>query len=693
MKKIHSFLFFFFIISVIKLSAQDLVLDSLQKALQKAQSDSAKLKLRHAIGEQAMIFRIGYWDSIRIDAKRLSIKKTEGDALNNMAYIYQNQGNIEKAIEFNKKSLELQSSIGNKEGLAQSYNNIGTILNDQGNIREALEYFHKSLKIREEMNDAPGLATSLNNLGMVYQDQGDTTKALEYFEKSIGYYEKVGDKEGLGYPLSNIGFIYSSNGQNEKALDYYKRSLIVREEAGDLKGIAHCYNNIGSVLDHQGHVQEALEFYKKSYQLLNSIGDKDGISLSTRNIGECYRLQKNLKEALIYAQIASDVSREIGYPENINRAEELLSNIYLDMGQYKQSLEHYKQFVIYRDSTKNEETKKASLKKQLQYEFEKKEEMLSAEQEKRDALNKEELKQQKIITGFSIAGGVLVLIMLALAYRGYRIKRKANDDLYDKNVEIETQKHIVEEKNKEIVDSINYAQRIQHALLAGDKILQENFKEHFVLFKPKDIVSGDFYWATETGNYFYLAVCDSTGHGVPGAFMSLLNISYLNEAITERGIIKPNEILNHVRNRLIESVSIDGAKDGMDGILLCIEKGSGVVTYSAAHNAPMFVKDNSLLKLECDKMPVGHGERTDSFNLYSVQAEKGTTLYLSTDGYADQFGGDKGKKLKSKHLQEKLFEISSKPLNVQKDILNDFIEEWRGDLAQVDDICIVGIRF
>jgi serine phosphatase RsbU (regulator of sigma subunit)/Tfp pilus assembly protein PilF len=684
-----SFLFFH---TALSFSQSDPYLDSLKYLLKAPISDTHKLKIRHQIGEHAMIFRPGYWDSIRIDAKKFGIKKTEGDALNNLGYIYQNLGDIKKAIEYHTQSLILLMEIGDKHGIAQSYNNMGTIYNEQGNVATALEYFHKSLKMQEETKDEVGIATSLNNLGSVYESQGDTTKALEYFERSIKYYEMAGDMEGLGYPLSNIGIIHFARGKLEKAIEYYNKSLEVRLKANDKRGIGHCYNNIGAVYYKKGDVDQALQEYEKSYDIFNEIGDKQGISFIARNLGDCYRKQKKYPLALNFAGISLKVSREIGYIDNINRAEELLSDIYRDLGQFEKAYEHYKQFIVYRDSASNESTRKASVRKQLQYEFEKKEAALKAEQEEKDILSRAELKQQKLITWFSVAGGVLVLFMLVLAFRGYRMKRKANEELSDKNREIEMQKHLVEEKNKEIVDSINYAQRIQHALLASESMMNKNISSHFVLFKPKDIVSGDFYWAAEKENYFYLAVCDSTGHGVPGAFMSLLNISFLNEAITERGIIQPNEIFNHVRERLIESISSDGAKDGMDGILLCFDKDKKIITYAAAHNAPLLIHNEQIHKLDSDKMPVGLGERTDSFSLFTLSAKEGDTVYLCTDGYADQFGGDKGKKLKSKHLQEKLASISAESVEEQKRALDDYIEKWRGDLAQVDDICVIGIR-
>lgn len=266
------------------------------------------------------------------------------------------------------------------------------------------------------------------------------------------------------------------------------------------------------------------------------------------------------------------------------------------------------------------------------------------------------------------------------------------DKVKERTAEVVKQKHEIEEKQKEIVDSINYARRIQYTLLANDKFLQKHLPQHFVLFKPKDIVSGDFYWATKNSDKFFLAVCDSTGHGVPGAFMSLLNITFLNEAINQRNILKPNEILDYVRERLIKNLSKDGSQDGMDGILICFDLKTNEITYAAAHNAPIIIRAGELINFEADKMPVGKGVKDDSFKLYAIQTQKDDTLLLYTDGFADQFGGPKGKKFKYKPLQQLFKDYNHLPLNEQKDKLLGIFEEWRGNLEQVDDVCVIGIK-
>lgn len=257
---------------------------------------------------------------------------------------------------------------------------------------------------------------------------------------------------------------------------------------------------------------------------------------------------------------------------------------------------------------------------------------------------------------------------------------------------VEVQNSEIAEKSKEITDSINYARRIQFTLLAHYEFLKDNLKDHFILFKPKDIVSGNFYWATKHGDKFYLAVCDSTGHGVPGAFMSLLNISFLNEAINEKGIEAPNEICNYVRKKLIENISQEGRQDGMDGVLICWDSKLKKLSYAAAHNSPFLVSKSAGTDLIADKMPIGKGERTENFSLHEIDIKEGDTLYLFTDGYADQFGGPRGKKFKYKQLHELLTSFRDVAFTEQKKVLDDIISEWKGNLEQTDDILIVGLK-
>ena len=300
---------------------------------------------------------------------------------------------------------------------------------------------------------------------------------------------------------------------------------------------------------------------------------------------------------------------------------------------------------------------------------------------------------------------LIVFVFSIFLFRRFKITQKQKhiislqkDEVFRQKTIVEEQKHQVEEHQKEIIDSINYAKRIQYALLASEDLLRKYLPGHFVLFNPKDIVSGDFYWATEYKSNFYLAVCDSTGHGVPGAFMSILNIGFLSEAIKEKDITKPNEILNYVRTRLVETISTEGQKDVMDCILIrlelssMVEKGMMRFEYAAANNEPILLRDGKITELAKDKMPVGKGEKTDSFASHVIELQKGDSLILYTDGYADQFGGEKGKKFKYKPLNELLLANQHKACSEQKDILHTTFDSWKGNLEQVDDVTIIGIK-
>ncbi len=305
------------------------------------------------------------------------------------------------------------------------------------------------------------------------------------------------------------------------------------------------------------------------------------------------------------------------------------------------------------------------------------------------------------------------IILIALLIWGY-IKQRERKHLADKEKlertvtertkevvekakEIEMQNEIIFEKNKELTDSIKYAKRIQTALLANAEFMKEHLPPHFVFFKPKAIVSGDFYWATKVSGgsnseLFYLMVGDCTGHGVPGAFMSLLNISFLNEAISQQNILEPNKVLDYVRAKLISNLSADKGSDGMDGTLVCFNKKAKSFTYASAHNKPVLIRNGVMQELPADKMPIGKGERSDPFTLQTVQIQKGDSIYFYSDGYADQFGGPKGKKFKYRQLNEILVQICNKPVEEQKQFLYDAFEKWRDNLEQIDDVMVIGFK-
>jgi len=314
---------------------------------------------------------------------------------------------------------------------------------------------------------------------------------------------------------------------------------------------------------------------------------------------------------------------------------------------------------------------------------------MEKEREKGEIRNREREKAQRIILFSVIAGSLMVVLFAVLIYRRFRESKKQNRIIAE-------QKKLVEAKHKEITDSINYAERIQRSFLASKKSLDENLKENFVLFKPKDVVSGDFYWSSQLKNgNFALACADSTGHGVPGAIMSILNISSLEKAIEVE--TEPSKILDETRRQIIERLKKDGSKDGgrdgMDCIFLSFNFQKMNLSFAMA-NIPLWIcRNGEMIEFVPDKMPVGkHDMDITPFTAHQVPIENGDVLYVFTDGYADQFGGPLGKKFKYANLKELLIAISTKEVDSQLQITNSKFEEWKGDLEQVDDVCLIGIR-
>ena len=370
--------------------------------------------------------------------------------------------------------------------------------------------------------------------------------------------------------------------------------------------------------------------------------------------------------------------------------------IYELKSDYKGAYEAFKKYKALNDSISSNEIKRKAFEKQVEYEYEMKQREMKLKQDLEVTKNEITKRTQRNVIVIVVLAFVVLLIFSFKLYLNFKQKKKDNDLITEQKKEVEEQRNIIGEKQKEILDSIYYAKRIQQALLVQEDELAGFIKDHFIYFKPKDIVSGDFYWATQKNNKFYLAVCDSTGHGVPGAFMSLLNMSLLSEAINEKEISEPHHVFHHIRNRLIELIGRDGQRDGFDGVLICIDQsnsGNGRrITYAAANNAPVLIKNRETIVLEHDRVPVGKSEKSESFSLFELSIQDGETLYLYTDGYADQFGGEKGKKFKSKKLNELLLEINLKSMQQQKAAISETFENWKGELEQIDDICVIGLR-
>jgi serine phosphatase RsbU (regulator of sigma subunit)/Tfp pilus assembly protein PilF len=705
--KIRSFVFFLFFIAIpyreFAVQPQSSGKDSLLNVIRKTQSDTLKAAIYIKIGNlyigadsdsilfysnQALNIIDKSFNTADENSKKVFLR-LKGDALNNRGYGYCHLGDYLKGLADYQESIKLREEAGNKEGIAESLNNIAVVYDEHGDAARAVDYYLKSLKLLEEIGEKYGMGYILNNIAFVYKYQGDIDKAIDYSKRALAIRTEINDKKGIGESLNSLGLIEADKGNLDSALVKFETSLKIATELGAKRQVANSLINIGRVYLKKKEYEKAMDYFQKSLVNAEEIKDLRNILNSNLAIAETEFEKNNLSASLSSATKALELAQEVRQPEAINSAASFLQKIYKKKGDYKKALEMYELSVQMRDSILSTANKRASVQKEFQYLYEKKaatDSIRNAEQIKLEEVKHEqEINRQRSYTYGGIAGFLLMLLIAGISYNAFRNKKRANE-------EIRMQKILVEEKQKEIVDSINYAKRIQYALLANEKMFRDNLSSYFILFKPKDIVSGDFYWASEKNNKFYLAVCDCTGHGVPGAFMSLLNISYLNEAVNERSVDRPNEILNHVRERLINNISQEGAQDGMDATVLCMDKSSGKMTYSAAYNSPVLVRNNELINMQADKMPVGKGIKDDSFTLNTIDIKKGDTLYFYTDGFADQFGGPKGKKFKYKQLQQVLLSIQDLQMPDQKIELESVFNNWKSSLEQIDDVCIIGIK-
>ena len=686
MKKHFFLIALFFSLFITDLFSQNRKLDSLLKAVHTEKADTSKIKTYNRIVSQYL--RIGVADSAALfghKSRSLSKKQNfvKGLAASNnylgQATIY--MGFPDSAIYYFNESMKYYEQLNDTSRVAGMLNNLALVYRDKGNVYKAMDYYFQSLKIKEQLHDSEGIANACYNIGHVYSESNDTSNSIKYHRRALEIREKMNDRSNVGSSLVSIGLFYKNCNKKDKALKYIGEALKIAEELGEEESIAIASYNIGSILYDQGNFKECKDLFNKSLLLSCKNKNPKGVASCLESLGVVeLNGNKNPKAAIIFLEEAYVIAKGIESSDIIGGTSAKLSEAYEKVGDAKKALLYLKISSAIGDSLFNESNVRKLTSESLKYEHEKEKLIAQKELEKKEALASAESFRKNLMIGVSL---LFLIVVSGFSY-----------SIYNRLKENRKQKLIIEEQQKEMIDSINYARRIQYALLAHDDLLKQNLAEHFVLFKPKDIVSGDFYWATLKDKFFYLAVCDCTGHGVPGAFMSLLNINFLNEAINEKNITSPGDILNHVRHQLIKK--LDGGRDGMDAVLLKIpveKKGDTLIEYAAANNSAMLIRNGQVTEFLKDSMPVGLGERTDFFKTHTFEIKVGDVLYIYTDGFADQFGGPKGKKFKYKQLDENIVLNSAKPLSAQKDNLAKVFEDWRGKLEQVDDVCLVGVRF
>ncbi|MBL4657534.1 MAG: tetratricopeptide repeat protein, partial [Flavobacteriales bacterium] len=574
------------------------------------------------------------------------------------------------------------------ENMAQCYQEIGNAYSGKGNYLSGLEYCNKAEALFRLSNDTGGIVTALQNIGVIYFSRRSYQEALNYYFEMLNMVEGTAYEDEAEDAYNNIATVYVELGDYELAIDYFEKALTQYAANDEEWGSAYALEGMAEVYIKLGKPIEAIEYLNRAIEIGNEYEDTYVLIYCYDQLGRAYALQGSPQAALAYQKRAMILAEELDLPENIQLIHQGLSQTYELMGKPAEALKHHKLYTRIGDSLLNAENSMQLNEMAAKYDTDKKQneiEMLSKDNDIKNLT----MNRQKIII-WSIGGGFLLVIGMAFfIYRGYKEKRQANTVLEQINAE-------VVEKNNKITESINYARRIQTAILPPKTLVNAHWPNSFIFYKPKDIVSGDFYWSAERGDYALIAAVDCTGHGVPGAFMSMIGNTLLTEIHNDQSITTPSAALKHLHAGLMNSLHQDegdtSSTDGMDIAFCTLNRKTLELEYAGTHMPLYLVRDGKLQETKGDKLVIGDQRFGDDFTNHEVQLEKGDTFYIFSDGFADQFGGPDRKKFYYARFQELLLDINKESMEDQGPKLEKVIVDWIGDHEQIDDIMVIGVR-
>ncbi|MFO7827082.1 MAG: tetratricopeptide repeat protein [Bacteroidales bacterium] len=686
MSKIITGFFVFIFVASIHLSAQNSSLDSFLMA-NRNKHDTVKIQL--LLNEYFAKYRRG----IVLDGKECLEKALEiaencdslwwkGTVLIKFGDYYKITGDYEKAVDYYFQAQKIFTDLKKFKALGSVYNNLGATYENMGKYDEGMSNLIKALDIYESVDDSLSIAKTYLNLGLLYFRQEEYDKSIELYNESLKIRRLINDQEGIALLYNNIAIVnyYTENYDNVRS--YFQKAYEIYVDLGNRRSQVMALSNLAEIYKILGQKDQSLESYLKVLELEKELGEKGNMAKTYFLIGDLYYSRNNLSKAKKFFLQALDLSKEVHSIADIKDSYFLLSGISEQEGDYKTALAYFEQYHNYNDSLFNAEKSRQIQEIETQYETRKKEQRIeNLENEKiiRDLrIKRQQFFLYSVIMGFIVIAGFLLL-------------------LFNKNKKIRLASNKLAYQKKQITDSIEYASRIQNAILPPPNYITQLIPEHFILFHPRDIVSGDFYWITKKAGKIFIAVVDCTGHGVPGAFMSMLGYSFLNEIVNKGGDLKANTILNQLRNQVKESLhqtgKNDDTKDGMDISLCIIDKANEKLQFAGAYNSLFFISSDKPATIKGDRMPIGiYLKEKKTFTNHEIKIHQGDIFYLFTDGYVDQFGGKTKKKFRILPFKELLISVHKKPVHEQKTVLENTFLDWKGDLEQIDDILVFGFR-
>ena len=635
-----------------------------------------------------------------------------GKSYNTLGIAYMYQGKYDSSLFNLERSLAYRKALQDKSAIAGSYGNIGIVYQEISNYPKAIDYYMKSLYYKEEMGDSLGIANTSNNIGMLYSKLGEYDQQMQYQNRSLLIYEALNDQQGVARVHNNLGISQVILKDYQSAEEHLLTSSTISESSGDKHGTAATYLSLSKLYlmaDYRKNsgreseiLQKSLDLTLKSLTLSKELQEPRGIVTALNQLALYYVEVRQYGKARLAVKEAEKLGQEYAYLNELKDTYNIRYEVEENQKNFQLALVYYIKYDNLEDSLFGITNRNDILRNEVKFQFE----IQAAEDSIRSSKN-EEIAQTKITAQEKLlakeqsinylAFGLIVILCLSalLIFRRYRITKKQKDI-------IDLQRAEVAQQHKEILDSIQYAKRLQTGILPNEESIFAQLTNAFLLFKPKDVVSGDFYWFEVIDDKVFIAVADCTGHGVPGAMVSIVCCNALNKAVIEEGIHSAAEILNRARELVIENFekSHEDLHDGMDISLCVIEKSSLAkntikIEWAGANN-PLWIARKGATEMEeikANKQPIGKHRASAPFTSHEVECQKGDNIYLFSDGFVDQFGGELGKKFKAKPFRSLLLQEKDKSMREQSAIILQKFEEWKGSYEQVDDVCMIGIKF
>jgi len=696
------FLALIILLSCTRLSAQDQPLvDSLLLVAKKSPQDTTAINAYLALSQETIQTdyeqSMGYARSGLKIAESLDSNFWIGRCYYQMGSVCFSFGYSKEAIDhFNAAIASLEKTTHGTYWIAKSSNGRGNAERRLGRLKEATDSYLDAKKMFEALGDKKGIAGAYNNLGIIFMAEGQQEKALEYYRIARRMNIEIGNKPWLSKNLSNMGSAFYNLHEYDSAEVYFTEGLRLSLEVGDQSGWALDMTNLGNVYTSKKEYVKAKDQFTQSIAFYRESERYGDMAFVMYNLAGLYTATGEYALAKIYLDSGAAISAQYGDFANLIEIYRGYAAMYEALGDYKNAF--YYQHLYF---TKKDSITSSDMKNQMdQMEESLREEKLkekNAALEQSQILQDVEINRSYIIIAAAAGGIVLVLLLAFVMFKRYQLKKKANDLLKERNLEIQLQKAIIEQKNRDISDSINYAMKIQETVLPDLTAFQARFSDSFVFYRPRDVVSGDFYWFSVSDKKSYVTVADCTGHGVPGAFMSMIGIDKISYAVLELKIATVSGILSSV-NRLLKTVLkqddlTGGMRDGMDVALISIDHEKMTLGFAGANRPVWIIRNNELITLAPSKVSIGgHTAAAYEFAEQEFALQKNDCIYLFTDGYADQFGGPKRKKMMTKKFRQIVLATAHEPMEVQKKAIAANFDSWKQDIEQVDDVCVMGIR-